>query len=38
MLNREEAILFFNIHHIITDGWSVNLMFKELKALYAGKH
>ncbi len=28
-------LLFINIHHIITDGWSVGVFFRELSALYA---
>ncbi len=29
-----EHILFLNQHHIISDGWSINLMIAELAALY----
>jgi amino acid adenylation domain-containing protein len=32
----EEHILVLVMHHIITDGWSMNVFFKELAALYAG--
>jgi amino acid adenylation domain-containing protein/thioester reductase-like protein len=28
-------VLFINIHHIITDGWSMGVFFSELSALYA---
>lgn len=28
-------VLFINIHHIITDGWSMGVFFRELSALYA---
>ncbi|CAM4022465.1 non-ribosomal peptide synthetase [Rahnella bruchi] len=28
-------LLFINIHHIITDGWSMGIFFRELSALYA---
>ncbi|NEG64783.1 amino acid adenylation domain-containing protein (plasmid) [Pantoea agglomerans] len=30
------ATLFINIHHIITDGWSMGVFFDELARLYAG--
>nr|MDJ0510840.1 amino acid adenylation domain-containing protein [Crocosphaera sp.] len=33
-LKSDSYILLFNIHHIIFDGWSFNLFFTELKALY----
>jgi amino acid adenylation domain-containing protein len=32
----EEHVLFFNLHHIVSDGWSVGLLVRELSALYAG--
>jgi tyrocidine synthetase III len=32
--HHHEYTLFFTIHHIITDGWSVSLLFKELRLLY----
>ena len=35
-LGSEEHILVFVIHHIIADGWSMNLLFHELGELYAG--
>ncbi|BEH99375.1 hypothetical protein KB20921_21260 [Edwardsiella ictaluri] len=28
-------VLFINIHHIITDGWSMGVFFRELSSLYA---
>ena len=30
-----EHILLLTVHHIAADGWSVNVMFRELQALYA---
>jgi amino acid adenylation domain-containing protein len=35
-LGPEEHILVLVIHHIISDGWSMNLLFHELGELYAG--
>jgi len=34
MLSDEDCILLFNMHHIISDGWSINVMLKEFTALY----
>ena len=34
-LEREEHILVLAIHHIISDGWSMNLLFHEMGELYA---
>ncbi|MGZ6550830.1 MAG: condensation domain-containing protein, partial [Tumebacillaceae bacterium] len=33
-LQAEEAVLFLNLHHIVTDGWSMNIFIQELSALY----
>ena len=33
-LDEEAYELLFNIHHIIADGWSIGLIFRELGALY----
>jgi amino acid adenylation domain-containing protein len=33
-LGREEHILLFTIHHIISDGWSMGVLVKEVVALY----
>jgi amino acid adenylation domain-containing protein/non-ribosomal peptide synthase protein (TIGR01720 family) len=33
-LNEQEHILLFNIHHIIFDGWSKNILVREWVALY----
>jgi len=35
-LDTEEHILVLVIHHIIADGWSMNLLFHEMGELYAG--
>ncbi|MBE1556815.1 non-ribosomal peptide synthetase [Sporosarcina limicola] len=34
-IGEDEWILYFNMHHIITDGWSTVVFLKELKILYA---
>jgi thioesterase domain-containing protein/NRPS condensation-like uncharacterized protein/acyl carrier protein len=34
-LGRDEHILLLNMHHIICDGWSSEVFFQELTALYA---
>ena len=31
----EEHLLFLNLHHIITDGWSLGILVRELSTLYA---
>src|SRR6185369_14798563 len=31
----EEHVLLLTLHHIISDGWSMGLLFKELSALYS---
>lgn len=33
-LSSNEHILLLNMHHIISDGWSMGIFFKELSALY----
>ncbi|MGZ4106644.1 MAG: amino acid adenylation domain-containing protein, partial [Tumebacillaceae bacterium] len=33
-LEAEEAVLFLNLHHIVTDGWSMTVFVQELSALY----
>ncbi|SFE91436.1 amino acid adenylation domain-containing protein [Chitinophaga sp. CF118] len=35
-LNEEEYILVLAMHHIASDGWSVNVLVKEFTELYAG--
>ena len=36
-LNAQKHILLFDMHHIISDGESINILIKEFSALYAGK-
>ncbi|WP_438485388.1 non-ribosomal peptide synthase/polyketide synthase [Streptomyces sp. S186] len=33
----DEHLLVLSMHHIVTDGWSVNVLARELAALYAGE-
>ncbi len=33
----EHHILFLNLHHIVSDGWSFGVLYRELRDLYAGK-
>jgi amino acid adenylation domain-containing protein len=33
-LGAEEHLLLINLHHIVSDGWSVNVFYRELAALY----
>jgi amino acid adenylation domain-containing protein len=33
-LDEQEQILLFTIHHIVSDGWSMGIFFRELSALY----
>ena len=34
-LGRDEHVLLLNMHHIITDAWSMTVLFREMQALYA---
>ena len=34
-LGGEEAVLLLTMHHIVSDGWSISVLYKELKQLYA---
>jgi fengycin family lipopeptide synthetase D len=34
-LGEAEHLLLFNMHHIISDGWSINVLLEELGALYS---
>jgi len=34
-LGAQEHVLLLNMHHIVTDGWSLGVLFRELSALYA---
>ncbi|MDO8345040.1 MAG: condensation domain-containing protein, partial [Cellvibrio sp.] len=36
-LNQYELVVFVNIHHICTDGWSFRLLINEVKALYSAR-
>jgi putative pyridoxal-dependent aspartate 1-decarboxylase len=33
-VKKDEYILFYNMHHIISDGWSMNILFKDIIAYY----
>jgi amino acid adenylation domain-containing protein len=33
-LGTDEHVLFFNLHHVISDGWSVGVLVRELTTLY----
>jgi amino acid adenylation domain-containing protein len=35
-LGEREHVLLFNMHHIVSDGWSVGILVRELSALYGG--
>ncbi|GCE22082.1 non-ribosomal peptide synthetase [Dictyobacter kobayashii] len=35
-LNTDEHVLVLTIHHIVSDGWSMSVMMRELSILYAG--
>src|SRR5271165_26424 len=34
-LGEQEHVLFLNMHHIVSDGWSIRVLFRELGMLYA---
>src|SRR5689334_22798818 len=34
-LSAEEHVLLFTMHHIVSDGWSMNVLTREVSALYA---
>ena len=34
-LDAEEHVLLLSMHHIVSDGWSMGVLFRELSALYA---
>src|SRR5581483_9537232 len=34
LLAEQEYVLILTVHHIVTDGWSMNILIKELAALY----
>jgi len=33
-VDEQETLLLFNMHHIISDGWSLGILFRELSVLY----
>ncbi len=33
-LREDDHLIFFNLHHIITDGWSMGILIREMAALY----
>ena len=35
-LAAEDHLLLFNMHHIVSDGWSMSVLYRELGALYSG--
>jgi amino acid adenylation domain-containing protein len=37
-LGAEEHVLLLSMHHIVSDGWSTGVLFRELSALYAAYH
>ncbi|HST61162.1 MAG TPA: condensation domain-containing protein, partial [Longimicrobium sp.] len=34
-LDEEDHVLLFSMHHVVSDGWSMGVLFRELSALYA---
>jgi amino acid adenylation domain-containing protein len=37
-LSQTEHVVFVTIHHIVSDGWSMGILLKELAALYESSH
>ncbi len=37
-LDQRDCKLLLNVHHIVADGWSVGLIFKEVEAIYEGNY
>ena len=37
-INNDEHVVHLCMHHIISDGWSMSVLFKELTALYSAHH
>ena len=37
-LSPEEHVLLLVMHHIVSDGWSMAIFFKELERVYSGHH
>jgi amino acid adenylation domain-containing protein len=36
-LGRDDHLLLITLHHIVTDGWSLGIMYRELAAVYAAQ-
>ncbi len=36
-LAADEHVLLLNMHHIVSDGWSMGVLFREMEALYAAR-
>ncbi|HEX7239462.1 MAG TPA: amino acid adenylation domain-containing protein, partial [Longimicrobiaceae bacterium] len=36
-LDEESHVLLFTLHHVVTDGWSMQVLVREVSALYAGE-
>jgi amino acid adenylation domain-containing protein len=37
-VDAEDHVLLLSMHHIVSDGWSMGVLFRELSALYAAYH
>ena len=33
-LSEHEHVFLLTLHHIVTDGWSIGILFRELEAIY----
>ncbi|HEU0076034.1 MAG TPA: amino acid adenylation domain-containing protein, partial [Longimicrobiaceae bacterium] len=36
-LDEEDHVLCFTLHHVVSDGWSIEVLVREVSALYAGE-
>ena len=34
IVGHEESVLLINLHHAVCDGWSIDILFQDLVALY----